>query len=116
MNEEKNMGQINLEKLHEIISEKDKQIDYLSKKVNLLQDENIAFYNQVVNFEKTFGSLPNISTIWKKDDVLYFLHIPKTAGTTLITILDNYFESNSVLKPHDWQLLLPQTPVEFIAL
>ena len=49
----------------------------------------------------------------QKNDILYFLHIPKTAGTTLITILDQYFPDETVLKDHDWQSLLPTKPLEF---
>jgi hypothetical protein len=32
----------------------------------------------------------------KDDDILYFLHIPKTAGTTLTTIIDNNFDLDSI--------------------
>ena len=35
--------------------------------------------------------------IMGKDDVLYFLHIPKTAGTSLIFSLENYFDVNELL-------------------
>ena len=50
----------------------------------------------------------------KKDDILYFLHIPKTAGTTLISILDSYFDrKNEVLGIHAWKFLLPKMPLDF---
>jgi hypothetical protein len=48
-----------------------------------------------------------------QNNTLYFLHIPKTAGTTLITILDSYFDSNSILRAHSWNELLPQIPQDF---
>ena len=33
----------------------------------------------------------------KEDDILYFLHIPKTAGTSLSSIIDKYFDRKKVL-------------------
>jgi len=48
-----------------------------------------------------------------KNETLYFLHIPKTAGTTLINILDKYFPENKVLLDHDWQTLLTNMPIDF---
>jgi len=47
------------------------------------------------------------------NQTLYFLHIPKTAGTTLITILDKYYKPESILKAHSWNELLPQLPLDF---
>ena len=47
------------------------------------------------------------------DDVLYYLHIPKTAGTSLITILDGYFKNQEVLRLHAWKYLLPKMPLDF---
>ena len=48
----------------------------------------------------------------KKDDILYFLHIPKTAGTSLISILDSCydFDPNKIYTPHDWETLLQNIP------
>ena len=40
------------------------------------------------------------------EDILYFLHIPKTAGTSLIRILDNHFDHNSILPQQKWDDLL----------
>ena len=51
--------------------------------------------------------------IQPNNNTLYFLHIPKTAGTSLITILDSYFPSENILKAHDWGELLPQMPLDF---
>ena len=52
-------------------------------------------------------------TILKKDDILYFLHVPKTAGLTLIYILNNFFDYSSILIEHSWDQLLPKLPKEF---
>jgi len=49
----------------------------------------------------------------KDDDILYYLHIPKTAGTTLISIIDGYFDRSSVLGIHAWKYLLPKMPLDF---
>ena len=49
----------------------------------------------------------------KEDDILYFLHIPKTAGTTLITILDSHFDLDSILVDHGWNELLQKMPLDF---
>jgi len=51
--------------------------------------------------------------VLKKDDVLYFLHIPKTAGLTLIYILNSFFDYSSILIEHSWDQLLPQLPKDF---
>jgi len=48
-----------------------------------------------------------------KDSTLYFLHIPKTAGTTLMAILEEHFDYDSILQPHDWQALLANFPKDF---
>jgi len=47
------------------------------------------------------------------NQTLYFLHIPKTAGTSLISILDSYFPQDQILKAHTWGELLPQIPIDF---
>ena len=46
-------------------------------------------------------------------DLLYFLHIPKTAGTSIISILDSHFSSKKILNLHEWQELLPLMPLDF---
>jgi len=95
------------------IIEKNFKIKFLTTRIHLLQNENKLLGNQIINFESTLGNFSKKSNILKESDILYFLHIPKTAGTALITILDNYFEPGSVLKPHDWHELLPQLPPDF---
>lgn len=60
-----------------------------------------------------FNRKPQKGNLLNDDDILYFLHIPKTAGTTLITLLDMYFDSGSILKLHEWQELLPLMPIDF---
>src|SRR5689334_11133072 len=47
------------------------------------------------------------------EDMLYFLHIPKTAGTTLTTILDNNFDLDSIYPEQVWQKLLLNKPHSF---
>jgi hypothetical protein len=46
----------------------------------------------------------------EKDEQLYFLHIPKTAGTTLMTILDNHFDTRDICPARLWDeiILIPQ--------
>ena len=48
-----------------------------------------------------------------QDNTLHFLHIPKAAGTTLISILDGYFDKDKVLRLHAWKYLLPKMPLDF---
>ena len=49
----------------------------------------------------------------QKDDILYFLHIPKAAGTSLIFTLDNYFEFDTILLTQQWFKLLLSMPKNF---
>ena len=49
----------------------------------------------------------------KEDDIVYFLHIPKTAGTTLTTIIYNNFDLNSIYPEQVWQKLLLNKPKSF---
>jgi len=44
---------------------------------------------------------------------LYFLHIPKSAGTSVTRVLDNYFNKSSILPYQTWNQLLPNLPIEF---
>jgi len=49
----------------------------------------------------------------KEDDILYFLHIQKTAGTTLMNILDSYFDLDTIYSEQFWRKLLPNIPNDF---
>jgi len=49
----------------------------------------------------------------KKNDILYFFHIPKTAGTSLIHTLENYFDFNTLLPSYVWDQLLLNMPKNF---
>ena len=49
----------------------------------------------------------------QEDDILYFLHIQKTAGTTLMNILDSYFDLDSIYPEQFWEKLLPNLPLDF---
>ena len=40
------------------------------------------------------------------NDLMYFLHIPKTAGTTLIATLDSYFDHDSIFPSKVWSEVL----------
>jgi len=42
----------------------------------------------------------------KNDDILYFLHIPKNAGTTFTTILDTFYDHNLIYPEQLWHKLL----------
>ncbi|MBF2078507.1 MAG: sulfotransferase family 2 domain-containing protein [Synechococcales cyanobacterium T60_A2020_003] len=46
------------------------------------------------------------------DDLLYFIHIPKTAGTTLITLLDSKFDVNEIFPAQLWKELAKIPPDE----
>jgi len=50
----------------------------------------------------------------KNNDILYFLHIPKTAGTTFATVLENYFDLDSICPEQLWQELLPGKKLNFL--
>ena len=49
----------------------------------------------------------------QNDDILYFLHIPKTAGTTFISIIDEHFDYESIFPGQRWDQLLPKLPINF---
>ncbi len=49
----------------------------------------------------------------KNDDILYFLHIPKTAGTTFATVLESYFDLDSICPEQLWHELLPEKKLNF---
>jgi hypothetical protein len=51
---------------------------------------------------------------WAHKDPLYFLHIPKTAGTTFQPILTSYFDPHTICPAYDWAELL-QIPVSALA-
>jgi hypothetical protein len=44
------------------------------------------------------------------DDQLYFIHIPKTAGTTLIALLDSKFDVNEIFPAQLWKELAKVPP------
>lgn len=48
----------------------------------------------------------------KEDDVFYFLHIPKTAGTSFISNLENFFDYNRICQDSVWPQLLKRKPNE----
>jgi len=46
----------------------------------------------------------------KDDDILYFLHIPKTAGTTLYFTIDSYFDLDLIFPYRFWNKYLKDAP------
>lgn len=46
----------------------------------------------------------------KDDDIVYYLHIPKTAGTSFIATLDSLFDYNSIYPEKVWHELLKKPP------
>jgi len=49
----------------------------------------------------------------KEEDVLYFLHIPKTAGGTLISHLDENFDLDQICHKHYWSEWFDDIPRDF---
>ena len=47
---------------------------------------------------------------FQKDDVFYFLHIPKTAGTSLINIVENNFDYKQIYLERLWPRLFENLP------
>jgi len=61
----------------------------------------------------TFLNKKSIGGQLKEDDILYFLHIPKTAGTTLISILDSFFDYDTIYPEQLWHNLLKNRLTDF---
>ncbi len=49
----------------------------------------------------------------KNDDVAYYLHIPKTAGTSLNAVLESYFDLDTIFQGKSWQSLILHKPKNF---
>lgn len=49
---------------------------------------------------------PDVSSGFGPDDRLYFLHIHKTAGSTLARILETHFGQGQICPPQTWQQML----------
>ena len=49
----------------------------------------------------------------KNNDILYFLHIPKTAGTTFATVLENFFDYQSIYPEKLWHDIIRKNQVNF---
>lgn len=57
--------------------------------------------------------MTNIQYDLKDDDILFFSHIPKTAGTTFINILDKFFSNDSIYPEQLWTEFRKQPHVNF---
>jgi len=49
----------------------------------------------------------------KNNDILYYLHIPKTAGTTFTIILENFFDFQSIYPEKLWHDVITKNQVNF---
>jgi len=49
----------------------------------------------------------------KNDDILYFLHIPKAAGMTFASIVEEHFDHESIFPGNLWDQLMPKLPINF---
>jgi len=49
----------------------------------------------------------------KEDDIVYFLHLPKTAGTTFYFLLDSFFDLDSIYPYRFWNRLLKNKQKNF---
>jgi len=55
----------------------------------------------------------NLVHVIKDEDVVCFLHIPRTSGTTFIAILDSFFDHNSIYPKQLWHELLNEGTKDF---
>jgi len=55
----------------------------------------------------------NLQYDLRDDDITYFLHIPKTAGTSFIALLDSYFDVDSIYPEKVWHELLKKDHTNF---
>ena len=74
---------------------------------------NSAKYMQKTDFKNSKQMSLPLEYHLKEDDILYFLHIQKTAGTTIMNILDSYFDLDSIYPEQFWNKLLPKFPHDF---
>ena len=74
---------------------------------------NSTKYMQKTNSTNSQQKSLSIKYNLKQDDILYFLHIQKTAGTTIMNILDSYFDLDSIYPEQFWNKLLPKFPDDF---
>jgi len=95
------------------------QLDFLYRKIEELSsklDENEIHGHLISNLiaEKS-NTLEDVTKLNFNinNEILYFLHIPKTAGTSFIDFLDNYYDDSQICKEHDWQELLSILPQNF---
>ncbi len=59
---------------------------------------------------KTFQVSKPTERKFKENDLFYFLHIPKTAGTTVYFTLDSYFDLDSIFPYRFWNRYLMHKP------
>ncbi len=95
------------------------QLDYLHEKIEKLSsklDDSEINGHLISNLISEKSNAMKNSPKFNFDidnDILYFLHIPKNAGTSFIDFLNNYYDNSQICKEHDWQELLPTLPQNF---
>ena len=86
------------------------------------QSETIGYNDLKITGVEDDISVPNEFSLQQKltvpsydldENIVYFLHIPKTAGTTLISIIDDHFNLESILHEQVWNKLLLKMPETF---
>ncbi len=81
----------------------------MSAKPELKPNREISESIPMQNSKKT-----SIEYQLQEDDILYFVHIPKTAGTTFATVLESFFDLDSICPEHLWHELLPEKKLNFL--
>jgi hypothetical protein len=71
-----------------------------------------ALSSRVAVGSGTLPHLPNAASVEDRSRPIYFLHVPKTAGTTFHGFLSAQFDVNAVCPAHLWHQMIRMTPEE----